>query len=59
MKLKKISRKAWNETHSDYKSVITDSIFTGWPVGTKTVLELDKKTGATVLVPVEIEKGGK
>ena len=59
MKYKKISREAWNETHSDYKKIVRDSYWTGWPVGTKTVLELDKKTGATVLVPVEIEKGGK
>ena len=56
MKLKKISRKAWNETHNDYKMIVRDNHCTGWPVGTRAVVELDKKTGATVLVPVEIEE---
>jgi predicted nucleotide-binding protein (sugar kinase/HSP70/actin superfamily) len=46
MHKKRITKKEWRETPKDYKSVI-DNV--------KYVLALDKKTGATILEPVEVE----
>jgi len=40
-----ITKAEWDKTHSDYKSVID---------GQKHILELDKKSGATVLSPVDV-----
>ena len=56
MKLKKISRKTWAETHEDYKIVVGPDSPTGWPEGTKGILEHDAKTGGRCLIPVEIER---
>jgi len=55
MKKKIISRKKWNEKKRHGYASISSGNW-GLPKGTKTILEMDKKTGGTVLVPVSIRK---
>ncbi len=56
IKYKTISQKKWNEKK---KHGYTSKYLTPGqpiPVGTKMILDMDKKTGGTVLIPVKIKK---
>lgn len=44
----------WENGLPDHSGVVSDSYWTGWPVGTKTALYYDEKHG-TCLAPVIIE----
>lgn len=48
-----ITPEEWREKQRHgYAMVIGENSPTGWPAGTKTILDYDPQTGATVLVPV-------
>lgn len=44
----------WGRTPKDYRGVIEDSVWTGWPVGTRTAMYNDPKDG-TCLTPVIVD----
>jgi hypothetical protein len=52
-KTTEISKEKWNERKQHGYASVSSGI-SGIPKGTKMILEMDKKTGGTILVPVHI-----